>query len=605
MKRILSGILFLLSNIAVFTQSYNYAWLTDIHIGSPGAEKDLSAVVYDINQKNNISFIVVTGDIAEKGKNEELDLAMDILDGLDKPYYIIAGNHDTKWSESGGTRFIENWGADRFIFEEKGHWHAGISSGIIWRGGGGHIEPEDIKWLSDTLRNIKPDKLFLYTHHPLNEDVDNWFKVINVIKEYNPVMIFAGHGHNNRTLNFAGVPGVMGRSTLAGKGTSGYTLVEVTGDSVFFSEVTSGKINTKWSSVPLIPAEIESVDSLQFINYSAADVIKKEFNKTVSAPLYAEDGRIFISTHKRGLICTDYKGNELWSYYPNGAIVSRPVFYNGVLVSATAEGDLYQVEAHTGKLIQVIGLGEAVTSQLELVDVSYNGQQTKGILAGTANGNMYCYDFYSLEMIWENNSAEGMIETKPLITDGKIIYGSWDGFLYNISAASGVLNWKWSENKNFYYSPAAVTPVSEGKYVYVTTPDKFVSAVDILLGTTVWRKNNFDAWETIQLSNDKEKLYIKSIEDYFYVAAAKDGKQLKKLEIMYGLDTTPSPPVETENKIYFGSKNGIIYSIDKETYKWEPLVFLGTSRIHSLLILGNNKLAAINMDGTLAIIGIE
>jgi outer membrane protein assembly factor BamB len=394
----------------------------------------------------------------------------------------------------------------------------------------------------------------------------------------------------------------MGRSTLSTKGTAGYTLVEVAEDSLFLSEVIIDGVPSRWHSAGLEAKQPELRDSLQFINYSDLKVVTKRLNKTVSAPLYAADGRIFISTYREGLITVDYSGKELWNYFPNGTILSRPVFHNGILVSATAEGDLYSVEAHTGKMIQVIGLGENITSQLEIIDVTYNGQKTKGVLVGTAGGNMYCYEFYTFELIWENNSAEGMIETKPLLIDGKIIYGSWDGFLYCINASSGVLNWRWSENKNFYYSPAAYTPVSDGKFVYVTTPDKFVSAVDLLLGTTVWRKSDFESWETLQLSNDKNHLYIKGFENNFYIVSANDGKLIKKLEIRYGLDTTPSPPVEANDNIYFGSKNGVIYSINKETFDWKPEVFLGTARIHSLLLLENNRLAAVNMDGTIAIL---
>jgi outer membrane protein assembly factor BamB len=127
-----------------------------------------------------------------------------------------------------------------------------------------------------------------------------------------------------------------------------------------------------------------------------------------------------------------------------------------------------------------------------------------------------------------------------------------------------------------------------------------------LLSTCCWvqqygGREGYDSWETIGLSKDGKHLYIKGIQDNFYILSAADGILVKKMEVMYGLDTTPSPPVETEDKIYFGSKNGVIYSIDKETYEWEPVVFTGTARVHSLILLENNKIAAVNMDGTLVI----
>ncbi|RPI66004.1 MAG: hypothetical protein EHM47_17685, partial [Ignavibacteriales bacterium] len=414
-------------------------------------------------------------------------------------------------------------------------------------------------------------------------------------------VILAGHGHANKKMNFSGIPGVMGRSTLSAKETPGYTIVEVIRDSVLFSEVNIGGKNIQWHAIALAVNKPEPVDSTQYINYTGIEAAKKELNTTISAPLLNADGRIFISTYNNGIICTDYKGEDLWRYDPNGTILSKPVFHEGILVSATAEGDLFSLEAHTGKLIQVIGLGEPVTSQLQIIDVNYNNEKTKGVIAGTGNGNLYCYDLYTFELIWENNSAEGMIETKPLYIDEKLIFGSWDGWLYCLNASSGVLNWKWTENKNFYYSPAACWPVSDGKRIYIATPDKFVSAVDLLLGTTVWKNNSYEAWETIQLSESKELLYVKSFRDNFFIISARDGKQVRKLEFNFGIDTMPNPPVETNKKIYFGSKNGIIYAINKGDYSWEKILFSGTARVHSLILLENNKIAAINMDGTLII----
>jgi len=44
---------------------------------------------------------VITGDITELGTNAQLKLAKQILDSLSIPWYIIPGNHDAGWSESG------------------------------------------------------------------------------------------------------------------------------------------------------------------------------------------------------------------------------------------------------------------------------------------------------------------------------------------------------------------------------------------------------------------------------------------------------------------------------------------------------------------------
>lgn len=115
---------FLLLSIVTFAQKkpFRFAFISDTHIGSPngGAEEDLRRTVADINAMDDIAFVVLTGDITELGTNRELATAKRILDSLDIPYYIIPGNHDTGWSESGGLSFNQTFGDDKFYFKHNG-----------------------------------------------------------------------------------------------------------------------------------------------------------------------------------------------------------------------------------------------------------------------------------------------------------------------------------------------------------------------------------------------------------------------------------------------------------------------------------------------------
>jgi outer membrane protein assembly factor BamB len=163
-----------------------------------------------------------------------------------------------------------------------------------------------------------------------------------------------------------------------------------------------------------------------------------------------------------------------------------------------------------------------------------------------------------------------------------------------------MLNWKWTENRNFYYSPAAVTPVSDGKNVYVSTPDKFVSSIDLLLGKTNWRKNDFNSWESIGISSDKQRIFVKSITDKLNIVSAKDGRRIREIDAKFGLDTMPVEIIEVNGMIYFGTKNGMVFSID-EKYQLKPLLYLGTARVHSIKYLGDNTLSVSNMDGKIVV----
>ena len=67
MKKLFTFILFLSLFSIIKGQDYNYAWLSDLHIGAPGADTDLQTAVNDINNRSEIKFVIITGDITEKG----------------------------------------------------------------------------------------------------------------------------------------------------------------------------------------------------------------------------------------------------------------------------------------------------------------------------------------------------------------------------------------------------------------------------------------------------------------------------------------------------------------------------------------------------------
>jgi outer membrane protein assembly factor BamB/predicted phosphodiesterase len=616
MKKFLQTLyLLLILSAAVLAQEFKYAWITDTHIGSPGAKKNLESVINNINNKKDIVFVVITGDISEKGMDVELETAKTIFDSLKKPYYIIPGNHDTKWSESGCTKFKELWKDDKFAFNYNGVENIGMNSGIPWHGGGGHFAAEDLPWLDSVLTATpKNYQIIFYAHHPLDGDVDNWFEITNRLRNYNIKAILVGHGHEDKLLNFGGIPAAMGRSSLDDKDGWGYTLVKNKPDSLLFYEVTADSIRKFWGALGINKSKIPLIDSLQFINYTTSSksqtklkvnvLWKKNLETTLIASLLVNGSNIYAATKNGKILCYNLSGNLEWEYSSGETIFSKPVVYDSTFVFATIEGDLISLDASTGEVLQTIGLNEPLTSQLIKINVEYNGHHTVGVVAGTSKGNVYCYDIDSFEEIWENHSAHGMIETKPLYINNRIIYGSWDNYLYCIDSRTGIINWKWTENKNFYYSPAACRPVTDGHNVYITSPDKYVSAVDLMLGRTVWRKNNFNAWESIGISSDKKNLFVKCYKDNFDIVSAKKGKLIKEIKIGYGFDLSPITPLEWNGNIIFGSKEGKIYLIDKNN-NYNALLFLGTARLLNIFYLKKNIFAASNMDGKIVVFEIN
>ena len=135
-------------------KNFRFAFISDTHIGSPNgsAEEDLRRTVADINAQKDIAFVVLTGDITELGKESELRLAKQILDSLQIRYYIIPGNHDTGWSESGGLGFNRAFGNDKFHFTYQGIHFIGCASGPYVRMSDGHVPRSAMNWMEQELK---------------------------------------------------------------------------------------------------------------------------------------------------------------------------------------------------------------------------------------------------------------------------------------------------------------------------------------------------------------------------------------------------------------------------------------------------------------------
>lgn len=608
MKKII--VLLLLSASIHFAQEFKFAWLTDTHIGYTNADTELDSVVKIINDDPSFKFTIVTGDITEKGRNDELTTAFEILEKLKNPYYIIPGNHDTKWSESGLTKFTELWKDDKFEFDYNGYKFVGLNSGIPWRGGGGHIAPQDLMWLENTLlqsENFR--KTFFFVHHPLDESIDNWYKVTNILRKYNVGAIFCGHTHTSKVLDFNGIPAAMSRAVISkGKTSEGFSSVTCSNDTLYFSEIDTTLAPKDWGSISLTDTlNIPVVDSASTIVYDAEIIWEYDTRYTVSPPPMVYKDHIYTADYSGLIYCLDTLGNLVWDYDAFGNIMSRPAAADDILIAATVQGDLLTINAQTGEAMQTIGFDTPVTSQL--VTYEYMGNRSfmlpkprnlkSTVIFGTASGKLYCYDLETLEMIWENDAATAMIETKPLVYDDKIYYGAWDGNFYCVDAKSGLLIWKWRDGGNFYYSPAAVVPVTDGENIYLTTPEKKVYAIDMLLGTTQWKSSEYKAWESIGIANKGNRLFVKSMEDKFHIISAKTGNPVKNYNFDFGIDTMPVELVETGDEVYFGTKNGDIYAVNNNKFTSRKILFMGSARIHSIIPYDEHTFVASNMDGKL------
>src|SRR3989339_2038724 len=140
-----------------------FAYLADLHISDVATNvEDLEISVKDINSLKGIDFVILAGDITEFGSDEEILLAKSIVDKLTIPYYIVAGNHDSKWSESGCNTFSKVFGYEHFNFNFNGIQFIGTNSGPNMRMAPALVPRESIVWLDSITKALPKDKPVIF-----------------------------------------------------------------------------------------------------------------------------------------------------------------------------------------------------------------------------------------------------------------------------------------------------------------------------------------------------------------------------------------------------------------------------------------------------------
>ena len=609
LKKIGPVLVLLVATSICNAQSFKFAFVSDTHIGGSTAAEDLRRTVQDINSNEALSFVVITGDITEFGSDAELKLAKQILDSLNKPWHIIPGNHDSNWSESGSNSFKQIFGAETFSFTHNGYLFAGTSSGPNMRMGPGQVPRENIVWLDSVLNNIeKPDMPVIYLNHYHQDSAqNNWYDAIDRLKMKNVQLILHGHGHNNRRFTYDGIPAVMGRSNLRAKDSiGGYNIVTFANDSAVF-ELRKPLVQTqkKWVTVPLINHHFNRDTNRYFrpdfsLNKRFPDVTEvwRYQDKSDVGAGTALAGKLIIATNTSGQVYALDKetGKQKWLYSTGGKIYSTPAVSKGVVVVGSSDNFIYGLSASSGKLIWKTGAQKPV-----LGSPTIEGGK---VFIGASDGHFRALNLKTGKLLWDYDQVKGFVVTKPLIYQEKVFFGSWDNEFYALDIHSGKLVWKWSNgSNNRMFSPAACYPVGANGKIFIIAPDRFMTALDALTGSVIWRKQMKDirVRESMGLSEDRSLVYVKTMDGQLYgVSTTADSMKVAwKSELRLPYELSPSAIVEKAGVVFVPSHSGLASAIDRKSGRVLWKYKISNSLLNPLMPVGKNRVIVSSMDGTI------
>ena len=417
MKRIFSLIILflLLFYQAGFAQKLTFALLTDLHVNPKSAsDTALCQIVEEIN-KAGFDFVVVTGDLTNTGSNAELEAVSNALSKLNKPYYVIPGNHESNWSESAGLQFNKLFDSDRFIFRKNGFLMVGLNTGPFMKMGDGLVKQEDLKWLQRELNNTKPDqeKLIAFNHYPLAEGLSNWEQVTEILKKNNCILSFCGHGHRLALLNFDGIPGIMGRAMIMRNSQlPGYNCIELRNDSVFVAEkelgIVKNKIAIRLNYIKPDTMAILPVSQKPDFNVNRDfPTIQVGFQLEDTASIFAGpciiDGKTLIYANSVGTIkaINIASGKVVWENRINGSVYSTPVNGKSTVAVGTIDGKIMGFDLKSGTQLWEVEVGTPVLAE----GIVENDE----LYIGGGSTAFYKIDMTTGKVIWKFEGIEGLI----------------------------------------------------------------------------------------------------------------------------------------------------------------------------------------------------
>jgi outer membrane protein assembly factor BamB/predicted phosphohydrolase len=593
MKYIFSKILFLFAIATCLPQQTSqfpeikFVHLTDLHV-STGNDNDflLQKIIKEINDSKN-EFVVITGDLTNRGDDEELNRVHAILTALKIPYYVISGNHETTWSESAGLTYKRLWGEDRFAFSKGEFLFVGFPCGPYMKMGDGFVKKEAIilldKTIKDSLKN-SDKKVLSFSHYPLDSSLSNYKEVLSVLKKHPTVASFCGHGHSLKKYDFSGLSGLMGISIMARDAkTRSYNEVTISSDSirVYHKELEKKAIFAH--SVSANPSKIViEKDNIQneisaFVNDIASIYSVPSFDKK----------NIYFANSIGTIESVNLKNKKVnWKNETGNIIYFQPIIVKNNLIVGDIEGNIMAFDKQSSKQKWKITVGGIlVGSPIVENEKFYTASSTKFI----------CVDSDSGKVIWENKLPKSYSQGTPLIHGNTIIFTVWDTYIYCLNKTTGELLWKWNNGneKQELYSAGNVTAVSSNNRLYFVTPQRFLTILDINTGGTLLRTSKWKVRESMGKSQDGKFFYAKTMDGALLRLPLSDTLELteenlvqqsKILDLKIGYEHNPATILENNGKIYLGSRKGEVIIVDANKFEVLKTLNLGTSSVNGFTI---------------------
>lgn len=304
-------------------------------------------------------------------------------------------------------------------------------------------------------------------------------------------------------------------------------------------------------------------------------------DRIISSPVFA-DGAVYFGSDDGNVYAVDAAtGRELWRNVTGGPVPSTPAVVEGKLYVVSYDGKLHALDAKTGNPLWkfttkgerrfeakgIHGLQPKNQTIADAFDVFLSSPLVVHGLVyfGSGDGNLYALDAATGAPRWSFETRD-VVHSSPAYADGVVYFGSWDSYFYAIDANTGKERWRYHAGEDelihnqvgFQSSPAVVDGV-----VYTGCRDANLYALDAATGELRWQFGTELSWViTSPAVRDGKVFFGTSDSSLFHVAEAKTGKPILRKE---GKAYFFSSPAVAGDVVIQGALNGSLEARDVKT----------------------------------------
>jgi outer membrane protein assembly factor BamB len=291
------------------------------------------------------------------------------------------------------------------------------------------------------------------------------------------------------------------------------------------------------------------------------------------------DGLAIVGSTDGNLYAIDAdSGTAKWKFQTKARITSSPAVNAGVAYFESYDSNFYAVEVATGALKWkfatngekrfsaphmhgMLPASEPVPDPFDFY-LSSPAVANGAVYFGSGDGNVYALEAATGSLKWKFQTAD-VVHASPAVADGLVFVGSWDTYFYALDANTGAEKWKFKtgEDPAFHnqigiQSSAAVA----NGIVYFGCRDSKLYALDAHTGAKLWVVDNKGSWVIGSPAiHDGKVFFTTSDSGLFHAVDAQSGAELFSLSFNWPMFSSPSA---AGNLVYIGSHEGKLLAID-------------------------------------------